>query len=311
MSILITGGTGFIGATLSRKLLERGHDVVLFDVEPNYKIINDIQDGVKIIRGDITLPMDILDVVKRYEVKDVFHLAALLSDTAEKAPLSAFRVNVEGTVNVLEAAKLFDIKKVVFTSSMAVYGPGLPEPTCEDVPLQSRSVYGITKIFCELWGLYYHRHYGIDFRAVRFPSVIGLPRRDGGVSAYTSLVVRNPVLGEPYEVTVDEDAILPLLYYKDAANALITLYEAKEPESRIYNISGISLTARELVDAVKKHIPDAVLKFTPKPEIVSIVDSVPSTLDDTKAREELGWKLSYPLEDIIKEFISEAKSGYA
>ncbi len=126
MSILITGGTGFIGATLSRKLLERGHDVVLFDVEPNYKIINDIQDGVKIIRGDITLPMDILDVVKRYEVKDVFHLAALLSDTAEKAPLSAFRVNVEGTVNVLEAAKLGKPKGSDFMILVPIWVPVVP-----------------------------------------------------------------------------------------------------------------------------------------------------------------------------------------
>ena len=311
MSILITGGTGFLGAILSRKLLERGHDVVLFDVEPNYKMINDIQDGVKIIRGDVTLLMDILDAVKRYKIKDVFHLAALLSGTAEKAPLSAFKVNVEGTANVLEAAKLFDIRKVIFTSSLAVYGPGLPEPTPEDVPLQSKSIYGITKGFCELWGLHYHRHYGIDFRAIRFPSVIGLARQDGGISAYTSLVIRNPVLGKPYEVNVDEDAILPLLYYKDAANALITLYEAKEPKSRIYNINGISLTARELVDEVKKHIPDAMVKFAPKPEMVSIAHSIPSTLDDTKAREELGWKPSYSLEGIIKEFMSEAKGGCA
>ncbi len=128
MSILITGGTGFIGAHLAKKLVKQGRDVVLFDVAPNYKVIADIANKVKVVRGDLAQWSEVLDSVKKCEVKHIFHLGAVSSvPEAEERLMSAYRVNFDGTIHVLEAAKLLDVDKVIYTSSIASFGPGVPE----------------------------------------------------------------------------------------------------------------------------------------------------------------------------------------
>jgi threonine 3-dehydrogenase len=308
---MITGGTGFIGSHLTRQLVKRGEEVVLLDVAPNYKSIDDVKDNVNVVRGDLAVWADVLDAVKRYGVKEVFHLGAILSAAAEMSPMTTFGVNFLGTVNILEAARLFDVGGVIYSSSVASYGPGLPEPVVEDVRQEPRTIYGISKVFSELVGLYYWRRYGVDFRAVRLPSVVGPGRGAGGASAYSTLIVQKAALGQPYEIDVDENARIPILYCKDAVNALLLLRNARDPKSRIYNIAGISPTALEIVSEVKKRIPGARIRFAPKNDIVAIVDSWPATLDDSKARDEFGWKLSYPLDKLVTDFIDEARAGKA
>jgi threonine 3-dehydrogenase len=309
MSIMITGGVGFIGSHLAKQLVKRGEEVVLFDVAPNHRLIDQIKDKVQIVRGDLAVWADVLDAVKRHAIKEVFHLGAVLSAAAELSPMTTFGVNFLGTVNILEAARLFDVAKVVYSSSVASYGPGLPEPVVEDVRQEPRTIYGISKVFSELMGFYYWRRYGVDFRAVRLPSVVGPGRGAGGASAYSTLIVQKAALGQPYEIDVDEDAKIPILYCKDAVNALLLLRNAREPKSRIYNIAGISPTALEIVSEVKKRIPGARIGFAPKPDIVAIVDSWPATLDDSKARDELGWQLSYSLDRLVTDFIEEARAA--
>jgi threonine 3-dehydrogenase len=308
MSVLVTGGTGFIGSHLARRLVKEGYDPVLLDIAPNYKPINDIKDQVRVVPGDLAVLSDVLDAAKEHQVRDIFHLGAILSAAAESAPMTTIGVNFLGTVNVLEAARILGIEKVVYSSSVASYGPGLPEPVREDARQEPRTIYGISKVFSELMGLYYWRRYGIDFRAVRFPSVVGPGRGAGGASAYTTLIIQNAALKQPYDIDVDEDARMPILYCKDAVNALLTLYNSKNPRSRIYNIAGVSPNALEILEEVRRHIPDAQTKFAPKPEIVAIVDSWPAVLDDDRARRELGWKLAYPLDRLVPDFISELRA---
>jgi threonine 3-dehydrogenase len=311
MSILITGGTGFIGSNLARTLVEEGRDVILLDVKPNLKRIADISGRVRVLEGDLSLWQTLISSVKEYGVEEIYHLAAYLSAASEESPLRVFNANFIGTLNVLEAARIFDLEKVIYSSSLASFGPGLPQPVANDAKQEPRTVYGISKVFSELYGLYYHHRYGLDFRALRLPSVVGPGRNGGGASAYSTLIIQRAAEGSPYKIEVGEDTRMPIIYILDAVRAFLILHDAKAPKTRVYNIAGISPTAKEIVDAVRKFIPDAQLTFEPKPEIVRIVDSWPQMIDDRVAREELGWKLSYPLRELVEDFIGKVRSQSA
>ncbi|MBI2934019.1 MAG: NAD-dependent epimerase/dehydratase family protein [Chloroflexi bacterium] len=311
MPSLITGGLGFIGSHLARNLVAAGETVVLFDLIPRSRLVDDIRGRVAIVQGDLANWALLLDAVSRHRIDAIYHTAALLSAAAEESPLAAYSVNAGGTFHVLEAAKLFGVKRVIFLSTIATFGPGLPERVSDDAPQRPTTMYGVTKVFSERLGEYYHRKFGVNFRGVRLPSVIGPGRGGGGVSAYSSLVVQEPAAGRPYEVFVDEATRIPLLYINDAVRALVQLGQAREEQlkRRVYNIQGFSPTAGELADAVRKNLPQAVIRFKPVPEMVQIARSWPRELDDTNARREWGWETRYRLEGTVEDFVKEYKKN--
>jgi len=304
---LITGGLGFIGSHLARKLVQRGEEVVLFDVIRSSNLVDDIKDEVKIVQGNLGNWAEVLDVVRKYRVDCIYHAGALLSASAEESPLAAYMVNANGTFYILEAARLFNVEKVVFSSTVATYGPGVPESVSDDTIQIPTTMYGVTKVFCERLGEYYHRKFGVNFRGLRFPSVIGPGRGGGGASAYSSLIVQEPAAGRPYKPYVDEAARIPLLYIKDAVQALISLEEAEEErlKRRVYNIQGFSPSARDLADIVRSHLPGARIEFAPDHQMVEIVHSWPKELNDAQAREDWGWHARYTLDEAVKDFITE------
>jgi len=307
MPKLITGGMGFIGTYLARALLEQGEEVVLFDVVRTSPLIKDIKDRVKIVQGDVSSWAEVLEVVKQFKIDGIYHTGALLSASAEEKPITAYHVNAGGTFNVLEAAKLFKVKRVMYLSTIASYGLGIPETVNEDTIQMPISMYGVTKVFCERLGEYYYRKFGVDFRGVRLPAVIGPGRGAGGASAYSTLMISEPALRRPYQVFVEEDVRMPLLYVHDAVDCLIRLYKAdnRKLKRRVYCIAGFSPTAREICEAVKKILPKADLKFKPDREMTEIVRSWPRFVDETRAREEWGWKTQYLLNESVKDFIEQ------
>ncbi len=307
MAILITGGLGFIGANLARELVKQSKEVVLFDIVAEARLVSDIRDEVKIIRGDVANWAEVLDAVGKYNINCIFHAAALLSASAEENPLSAYMVNTNGNFHVLEATRLFEVETVVFLSTTATYGLGLPERVGDDAVQRPTTIYGVTKVFGERLGEYYHRKFGVNFRGVRFPSIIGPGRGEGGVSAYSSLVIQEPAAGRVYEVNVDDKARIPLLYIKDAIQSLVEIEQASEENlrRRVYNIEGFSPTIVELIEVVKKHIPDANIKLCPIPEMVEIVRTLPRVLDGSCARADWGWKTRYTLDMAVSDFIEE------
>lgn len=296
MSVMVTGGGGFIGSHLVRKLVEDGEDVVVFDSSPNTQLICDVLERVKFVKGDISDLRDVFDAVKRYGVEDVFHTAALLVFDCEENPLRALKVNVEGTVNVLEAARLMGLGKVIFTSSVAVFSPNLPGPVRDDAPTYPITVYGATKLMGELYGMKYVRSYGVDFRALRFTWVYG-PGRSRGASAFSSLMIEKPALGEAVKISHNEETSGDWLYVKDAVKALILARKAESPEHRIYNISGGVYSLRHVSNIVKRMIPDATIEFDPESSVRR------SSYEDTNARLELGWHPSYTIEEGVREHI--------
>ena len=173
MAILITGGTGFVGAALARRLVERGEDVVLFDIFPQIERIPDIKDKVKVVQGDLKVWPEVMNVIKENNIEGIFHLGGMLSGPCEDNPWAAFETNAAGTMHVFEGARLFGVERIVFASTAATYCIGAPKVITEETLQRPVLIYGVCKLFGELLGRFYRRKFGLDFRCLRYFQVIG------------------------------------------------------------------------------------------------------------------------------------------
>lgn len=303
MSILVVGGTGFIGSHLVRKLIEEGERVVIFDVIPNIEPIKDIADKLKVVRGDATNITDILHTIKENEVKDIYHLVALLADVSQDKPMLALKVNVESTLNILEASRILNVGKVIFASSVAVYDINDTAPVDEGAPSKPISVYGATKTLSEFYGMHYNRYFGVDFRALRFTTIYGLGKF-GGSTGICSMLIEKSAIGQAVEVDA-ADAVTDWLYIKDAVSSLLLARDVENPKNRIYNIGGGSHSVREVVDVVKRFIHDAKIELKAKR-----LFPWPPSYSWLKAREELGYQPLFDIQNGVKDFIEEARKKY-
>jgi threonine 3-dehydrogenase len=308
MATLITGGAGFIGLELTKTLLARGEDVILFDKVLDPAVFRG-DDRVRKIKGDIVNWPEVLNVVRGHKIDTIFHLAAILSAVSEENPWSSVSINALGTFYVLEAARLFDVRKVIFTSSMGVYGVGRTVEVTEDTVQRPTTIYGVTKVFGELLGLYYHKKFGIDFRGVRFPQLIGPGVKTMGFGQYSAWLIEAAIKGEPFEVWVPEDTAIPLMYIKDAVRSLVMLSDAPghKIKTRVYNLGQITPppTAKDIVDEVKKYYPEAQISFKPDPRALTVLNTIPRIIRADAAEREWGWRIEYSLEETVKDFVQE------
>ena len=311
MTCLITGGTGFIGSYLARIMVEDGRRPVLLDPAPPRGRLLEIVDGVDYVQADLGSLSILLNVMRDYGVDTVFHLGGMLSVPSDHDPWSAFEANVVGTYNALEAARLGEARGFIYASSIAVYGEGLPEgPAGDDSLERPTSMYGSTKVFGQLLGRFYARRFGLDFRAIRIPSVIGPGSRVPHMSIYNCWAIEETLKGNPYVVLAEPGTRCPAIYFKDAARALWRLANAPAEaiRTKVYNIAatGPAFSARELVDTVRLRLPRAEISFEPDPEIVTLIEHLGRLdLDDSKARQEWGWAPSYDLGAMVDDFIEE------
>ncbi len=313
MSILITGGTGWVGTGLAHRLVERGEDLILFDIAPQIERVADIKNNVKVVQGDQKVWPEVLNVVKENSAEGVFHLGAIPSFLSEANPWACYETNVAGIMHVLEAARLFGVKRVVFTSSMGTYGLGIPTETITDETLQRPiTVYGVAKLYGELLGRYYREKFDLDFRCIRYPNIFGPSVKISKKLQYIAWMIQSAALGRPADCPVSEDTKLPVLYYEDAMRATQMLYDAPKEQIKTvcYNVVGVfpSLTAREVELAIKKFIPEAKFTYKPDPWVMDYYRSL-NNFDDSRAREEWGWKPLYAdFEKIVADFIKEVRS---
>ena len=311
MAILITGGAGFTGSELARTFLERGEKVVIFDVFVNEALQKEKTENILQVKGDVSNWPEVLNVVKEHGVQTIFHLAALLTVPSEGNPWACVKVNAMGTFHVLEAARLFGVTKVVFPSSIGSYGVTWDTVVTEDTIQRPTNIYGVTKVFGELLGLYYFKKFGIDFRGVRLPQVVGPGVISEGIGQYNPRLIEAAVLGEPFEAWVLEDTVMPMLYIKDAVRSLVMLYDAPKErlQTRIYGVGQImpAPTARQLVDEVNKYYPGAHISFRPDPEAMIILQNIPRYIKGDHAEAEWGWMPAYSLENMVKDFIEELR----
>ena len=308
---LITGGLGYVGANLAHELVEKGEEVVIFDVVTDASMISDIRNDVQIIRGNLSNWAEVLEAIHSSKVDKIYHLGAMITMPAEANPWAAYNTNANGTYHILEAARLFDVKRIIFPSGIATYSPPLPDVINEDV-FQSapKQMYGITKIFCERMGEYYHQKFGIDFRCVSFPAICGPGRREG-LAAYASLMVHEPAKGRHCQLQIDEKGQMPFIYIKDVMRCLTAIAKVDDAclRRRVYSIQGFSLPANEMAATVKKHIPDAQIEFLADANIVRLAADMPKKVDDSRAREDWGWQAEYNWENAVKDFITEIRNN--
>ncbi|MFC1903537.1 NAD-dependent epimerase/dehydratase family protein [Chloroflexota bacterium] len=314
MSILITGGTGFIGVSLTHKLVERGESVVLFDIAPRSERVTDIKGNVRVIQGDLKVWPEVMNVVRDNNVEGIFHLGSMLSLPSEANPWASFQANVAGTMYVLEAARLFEVKRLVFASTVATYGLGTGEVITDETLQRPITMYGVGKLYGELLGRFYRRKFGLDFRALRYCAVMGPGVKNMAVTQYNAWMVENAALGRPYECFVTEDTAIPVTYFKDAIRAIEMLYYAPRENIKTvcYNISGVSpaQSAKQLEIAIRKFIPDAKITYKPDPITMEFFRSQNMRVfDDSRAGEEWDWKPLYTdFEKVVADFIQEVRT---
>ena len=308
---LITGGFGFISRYLTLLLLEAGHKVTLLDITSDEAFLAPLGGEVKAVRASVADWAQVAAAVSDTRPDIIFHAGALLPPTSEQYPQAAFHVNIEGTYNVLEAARLFDVPQVVYASSVASFGPDAPRQLVPNEFAQHpTSLYGVSKVCSERLGEYYVRRYGMDFRAVRFPALFGPGRAAAsGFTAYTSLAVEEPANGRPYAFKVEPPTATGILYIRDAARSLLDLANADGSRltQRAYNVHGFVVTARELYDAVLRQIPDAELSFEPDENVTAFLNSIPRQIDDSVARADWDWQPRHTFDEAIADFVATVR----
>lgn len=304
--VLITGAGGQIGPDLVSVLKRRGHTVIATDVAVR-------PDGVECDAWhhlDVTDRGAVFSLFREVSPDRVFHLAAVLSARGEAVPQQTYAVNQTGTFNVLEACRETRVEQMMFTSSIAVYGPGIPDPTPDEVALEPSTMYGVTKVSGELLGTYYHSRYGFDFRGVRFPGLISAAMPGGGTSDYALFMYVDGVRIGAYEAFCRPDSRIPLMYMPDALRALVELSEAAPIGlgRRVYNIAAFSPSAAEIAAAVARRVPGVKITFRPDPARQAILDSWPRRLDDTCARADWGWEHQFDLEAMSDDLIPKIRN---
>jgi threonine 3-dehydrogenase len=313
MATLITGGAGFIGLEVVRLLVENGEErPVIFSRNPDRERLGDLAEQVEVIRGDLGNFSHVLHAVKQAQPEVIYPMGAMLSVPCEADPAAAFQTNAAGTFHVLEAARLFEVPRVTFASSVGVYGLDIADETIRDTTIQRPQLfYGATKVFGEHMGLFYRRKYALDFRGLRYPSIIGPGVRSPGAAQYTSWVIEECAKGNPFTIWVKPDTRLPVMSIKDAAQATVQLAAAplEQINTVTYLVDGTKPTpsAQELADAVQAKLSEAQITFRPDPELQRIIDSV-LPLDDRNARQEWGWKPAYTLERMVEDFLDALRT---
>ncbi len=314
MQALITGGAGLLGSELARALTARQKRPVLTDVKPWPARLHDLADRIEYVRASVVDAGRMRGLIRSHEVETVFHLGGMLSLPSERDPRAAFEVNVKGVSQVLEAARQGGARQVIFASSIAVYGLDLPDGPVDETSLERpTTMYGVAKVFGELLGRYYARRYGLDFRGLRLPSGVGPGSRVPHMSIYNCWAIEEPLRGRPYRLQVEPETRCPILYYKDVVRALVALADAPEGDvpTRVYNLAGErpAPSARDLVDTVRRFLPQADLDFEPDPEILALLAGLSNMdLDDARARREWGWRPRYDLAGMIEDFIQEFRA---
>jgi len=310
--ILVTGALGQIGSELTAALRERfGRDnVVASDVRETGE--GRVETGGPWTLLDVTDPEAVLGAVRRHRIDSIFHMAAILSATGEREPGLCWNVNMQGTVNVLEAARELELARVIVPSSIAAFGPETPrDRTPQETVLRPRTMYGVTKVAGELICDYYVRKYGLDVRGLRYPGIISSETPPGGGTTDYAVDIYYKAIEEgSYRCFVREDTMLPMMYMPDCIKATLDLADAgfdSLVHHSDFNVGALSVTAGDIAESIREHIPE--MKVTYEPDYrQKIADTWPRSVDDSAAREEWGWSPGWDLASMTADMLEKLGS---
>ncbi len=306
MSIMIIGGTGFIGSRLADRLVGRGEKVICFDLYPAPQKISHLGDQAKLVVGDITRIEDIIAAIKKFQVEKIVNLAYMLGSESEANPHLAVRINVMGMNNVFESARLMGITHVVYASSIAVYGLQTSfgeRPVTEMDDCHPTLIYGAHKLWNEFMAKKYMERYGMTIPGLRIAAVGG-PGRKTGFSAWASTYVDGPALGKPAKIHYRSDQKTLITYVADAAEMFTRLLFADALKHPVYNSCAYTATLKGLAEVVKKFFPKAEIDFDEKASDQPLIYYWSSE----RLEKELGMKLP-PLEEMVRRHINETRKG--
>lgn len=303
--ILVTGAAGQVGSELVPELRRiYGEDAVL---ATDVRVPEDAAGPYEVL--DCTDANAIGTAVRAHKADAVYHLAALLSATAEAKPQKAYDINMGTLMNVLEVAR--ELKCAVFTpSSIGAFGPTTPrDPTPQDTIQRPTTMYGVTKVAGELLCDYYYTRFGVDTRGLRYPGLISyVAPPGGGTTDYAVHIFYDALDKRSYTCFLSEDTQLDMMYMPDAVRAAIEVMEAdptRLEHRNAFNVTSMQLTPRSLSEMIKHHIPEFEIDYDVDPVRQRIADSWPQRLDDSAARAEWGWQPQYDAAVMVTDMLQK------
>jgi len=307
--VLVVGANGQLGSVLTEALRQQ--------LGSNRVVATDIRMPVKDM-GHFEL-LDILDknqlirLVRKYHISEVYHLAAILSAKGEENPKLAWDININGLFNVLELARERQLK-LFFPSTIAVFGSHTPrQNTPQETIIHPETVYGISKAAGENWCQYYHLKFGVDIRSLRYPGIIGYQTMPGGgTTDYAVEIFHSAVKKEEYTCFLKPDTRLPMIYMPDAIRATLELMQAPAEKIKVrtsYNLASISFTPAEIARAIQEYYPGFMVRYQPDFR-QTIAESWSETIDDSLARAQWGWQPEFDLEEMTRDMIDHLRKQY-
>jgi nucleoside-diphosphate-sugar epimerase len=311
--ILVTGAVGQIGSELTMALREKygAENVVATGrkTEPS----KELKESGPFHFIDVNNVDSVEEMITKYDIDTIVHMAAILSAVGEKNPTLAWDVNMNGTLNILDLGVKHEMARVVIPSSIAVWGPGTPAIAPQDTALHPTTMYGVTKVCGEVLADYYVKKYNLDSRGLRYPGIISsetLP--GGGTTDYAVAIYYEAIKNKKYTCFVREDTRLPMMYMPDCLKATIDLMEAPFENLKRhndYNVGSMSFTVKDLADSIKKVMPDFTVDYAPDFR-QDIADSWPDGVDDTPAREDWNWNPSFDLDSMTRDMLEKLQARH-
>ena len=304
MSVMVTGGTGFIGNRIIRKLLDRGEEVVCFDLAPPRANLEPYLDRINLYRGDITQLPHLLEAINNNGVHKIIHMAALLPPDTEERHSYAMQVNIGGTNNVFEAARWTEVERVVYASSIAVYGV---QDTFGDRPINEDdlndpiNVYGMTKSVNDFSAKRYIDRHGLDLVGVRICTVFGHGRVTGMTGMIGGLLMSLPAIGKPVSMPFHQEEQSPMIHAEDAAEIFVRAALANKLNHPIYISGGNMCSIKDMADIVRDIIPGA--QISTGDQLVPHVYNV----DNSRMLADIGYEIA-PLRQRILDHINDART---
>ena len=310
-TILIIGACGQIGTELTLELrkLYGKEAVIASDIRKGSDEL--MQSGTFEI-VDATDKDEIIEVIKKYAISEVYLMAAMLSVTAEKYPQKAWNLNINSLLHILDLAKEGLIKKVFWPSSIAVFGTTTPKQnTPQETITEPTTVYGISKLAGERWCAYYKSKYNVDVRSIRYPGIISWKANPGGgTTDYAVEIYHKAITDGSYDCFLSENTRLPMMYMEDAIKATVAIMKTTIVTHFFsYNIAAIDFTPKEITVAIQKRLPDFTIKYTPDFR-QQIADSWPQSIDDTQAKNDWNWQHSFDLDKMTETMLNNLKKKY-